>query len=346
MVTSEAPPFWWEKPDWRAWMLTPFSALYGLVAARRMASARREKMAAPVLCVGNFTVGGAGKTPAAIALADAAREAGRKPGILSRGHGGSLSGPHLVDLEHDGARHVGDEPMLLARAAPVAVTPDRAAGARLLIDQGCDFLIMDDGFQSARIHIDHALVVVDGRRGLGNGYTLPAGPMRAPLHAQMRHADALLVVGEGEAASTAIRQAARAGKPVHHASVRTRNGAEVAGRRVLAFAGIGEPAKFFDTVAKAGGELAKTRAFGDHHAFSDADIRELESEADRAGLVPVTTAKDAVRMSTGSSAAREFARRLTVIEIGLVFEPEDAPERIIAATLAAHEARRHGVSRS
>lgn len=345
-MTSEAPPFWWEKPDWRAWSLMPLSALYGFVAARRMAMAPREAMPAPVLCVGNFTVGGAGKTPAAIALAAAARAAGRTPGILSRGHGGGLSAPHLVDPEHDTARHVGDEPLLLARAAPVAVTPDRAAGARLLIDRGCDFLIMDDGFQSARIHIDHALVVVDARRGLGNGHTIPAGPMRAPLGAQMRHADALLVVGEGEAASAAVRRAARAGRPVHHATMITRNPEAVAGRRVLAFAGIGDPAKFFDTVKAAGAALAATRAFGDHHAFSDAEIRDLKEEAETSGLDLVTTAKDAARLSTGSAAGRELAPRLIVIEIELAFEPPDAPARIIADTLAAHEARRHGVSRN
>ncbi len=132
-----------------------------------MKSARREKIDAPVLCVGNFTVGGTGKTPIAIALAKQARRMHLVPGFLSRGHGGSLSEPHVVDSGHDSAKHVGDEPLLLAEHAPVAVSPNRAAGARLLIERGCNFLIMDDGFQSARIHIDYALVVVDARFGLG-----------------------------------------------------------------------------------------------------------------------------------------------------------------------------------
>nr|MBA3447364.1 tetraacyldisaccharide 4'-kinase [Pseudaminobacter sp.] len=168
-MASEAPPFWWEPADWRARMLAPAAWLYARVANWQMVSARREKIALPVLCIGNFTVGGTGKTPVAIALAKQARRMGLKPGFLSRGHGGSFVSPHIVDLAHDSARHVGDEPLLLAEHAPVAVTPNRAAGAMMLQDRGCDFLIMDDGFQSARIHLDYALLVVDARYGLGNG---------------------------------------------------------------------------------------------------------------------------------------------------------------------------------
>ena len=178
-MASEAPPFWWAPPDWRARALRPVSALYGLIAGQRMRRARRERIAAPVLCVGNLTVGGTGKTPLAIAMAQAAAGKGLKPGFLSRGYGGSISAPHLVDPDHDSARVVGDEPILLAAHAPVAVTPNRAAGARLLIEKGCNFLIMDDGFQSARIHIDYALLVVDAWRGLGNGHVIPGGPLRA-----------------------------------------------------------------------------------------------------------------------------------------------------------------------
>ena len=252
-MVSEAPPFWWRKADWRAWALWPFSSAYGAVAGRRLVHAVREKVDAPVLCVGNLTVGGSGKTPVAMALARQARAMGLSPGILSRGHGGTVSGPpHLVDPGHDVARHVGDEPLLLARAAPVAVTADRAAGARLLIDHGCDFLIMDDGFQSARIHIDFALIVVDARRGIGNGHTIPGGPMRASLVVQMRHADGVLRLGEGEGAERVVRQAARAGRPLFEASVRAHPPEGIAGRPCLAFAGIGDPGKFFDTVRAAG----------------------------------------------------------------------------------------------
>jgi tetraacyldisaccharide 4'-kinase len=178
-MTSEAPPFWWEPADWRAFLLSPFSGVYAAVAANRIKNAPREKMAVPVLCVGNFTVGGSGKTPVAIALAAKAKATGLRPGFLSRGYGGSFDKPQLVDAGRDSARHVGDEPLLLARHAPVAVARDRAAAARLLIDKGCDFLVMDDGFQSARIHFDYGLIVIDALRGTGNGHVIPGGPLRA-----------------------------------------------------------------------------------------------------------------------------------------------------------------------
>jgi tetraacyldisaccharide 4'-kinase len=340
-MISEAPPFWWEKPDWRAWALWPVAAIYGAVARKRLLNAPREKVDAPVLCVGNLTVGGSGKTPVAIALAHQAVAMGLKPGILSRGHGGSVAGdPHLVDAHHDIARHVGDEPLLLARAAPVAVSADRAAGARLLIDVGCNFLIMDDGFQSARVHIDHALIVVDARRGIGNGYTIPAGPMRAALVDQMRHADGVLKVGEGHGADVVLRQAARAGRPFHEAWTRPAPPDGIAGKRCLAFAGIGEPQKFFDTVAAVGGTVEIARSFGDHHFYSDFDAQDLLETADAHGLEIVTTAKDAVRLDHASEVLSTLRKRARIIEIETVFEVAHTPRAIIEAALEAWRLRR------
>ncbi len=341
-MASEAPPFWWERPDWRAYALYPLSAAYGAVARRRMVTARREPVELPVLCIGNFTVGGTGKTPVAIALARQAVEMGLKPGFLSRGHGGSFSGPHVVDLDHDGARHVGDEPLLLAEHAPVAVTPNRIAGARLLMDKGRDFLIMDDGFQSARIHIDYALLVVDARRGLGNGHVIPGGPMRAPLLDQLRLADALLKMGEGAAADTVVRMASRANKPVFEAVARPRDPARLAGRRFLAFAGIGHPEKFFDTVRGAGGEVVIAKPLPDHHLFTSDDIEDLTSLAAANGLELITTAKDAARLRHGTGAEQEFLKRLMVLEIDAVFELPHAPERIVEETLTAWRRRTTG----
>src|SRR5690606_16890473 len=156
---GEAPPFWWQKPDWRAYALWPVSAVYGAISAYLMRRAPRLQVDAPVICVGNFTVGGEGKTPVAIALAKEAVAQGHRPGFLSRGHGGSHSKPHAVDAVNDSARVVGDEPLLLARYAPTIVATDRAEGARHLIAEGCDLIIMDDGFQSARLHMDFALIV-------------------------------------------------------------------------------------------------------------------------------------------------------------------------------------------
>jgi tetraacyldisaccharide 4'-kinase len=340
MRTSEAPPFWWQEPDWRARALFPVSAIYGEVARRRMARGKRRKVEAPVLCVGNFTVGGAGKTPVAIALAKEAAARGLKPGFLSRGHGGSSSKPHLVDRDHDSARHVGDEPLLLAEHAPVAVTPNRAAGAKLLIESGCEFLIMDDGFQSARIHFDYALLVVDAGRGIGNGHIIPGGPMRAPLVDQLRYADALLKMGEGHGADAVIRMAARAGKPIFEAHAEPRGTDQVAGKRFLAFAGIGNPDNFFETVRRVGGEIVLTRSFPDHHPYRDEELLEMESSAARNNLDIITTAKDAARLRHGTSTARDFLNNLRVLEIETVFELETTPSRIIRQTLEAWRDRR------
>lgn len=339
-MASEAPPFWWNKPDWRAYALSPLSALYGLVASRRMVTARRERFDLPVLCVGNFTVGGSGKTPVAISLARQARQIGLSPGFLSRGHGGSFGRPHIVDAHHDSAKHVGDEPLLLAEYAPVAVTPSRAAGAKLLVEQGCDFLIMDDGFQSAHIHIDYALLVVDARYGVGNGHVIPGGPLRAPLLAQLRFADAVLKMGEGTAADHIVRKASRAGKPVYEAVVRPRNELAFAGRRFLAFAGIGHPDKFFDTLKRAGGIVELARSFGDHHVYAEDELNDLIAAARAGGLELVTTAKDAARLRHGAPQA--FLDQLNVLEIDAVFELDRAPGRIIEETLAVWRRRSAG----
>lgn len=340
-MVSEAPPFWWKnRAGLMALALAPFSAGYAAVARHRLLRAERRQVDAPVLCVGNLTVGGSGKTPVAIAFAQAAAAMNLKPGILSRGHGGSVGEPHLVDPDHDLARHVGDEPLLLARAAPVAVTPDRAAGAAMLLAEGCDFLIMDDGFQSARIHIDYALVVVDARRGIGNGRVIPAGPMRASLVDQMRYVDGVLKIGEGSAAEKVVRHAARAGRPFFQASLRPHLPEGFANRRYLAFAGIGDPDKFFATVVACGGELVVKRSFADHHFYNDFDVQDLMATADAQGLDIVTTAKDAVRLEHGTAAMQALRDRVRVIEVEAAFEIAGTPAAIINETLAAWRRRR------
>lgn len=338
-MASEAPPFWWEKPDWRARALWPASLIYGAIAARRMRTAPRVPVSAPVLCVGNFTVGGTGKTPTAIALAKAAKARDLRPGFLSRGHGGSFSQPKVVDVHHDSAKHVGDEPLLLAEHAPVAVSPNRAASAKLLIEQGCTFLIMDDGFQSARIGIDFALAVIDARHGVGNRFVIPAGPLRAPLLEQLRHADGLLSMGKGDAANEAVRIAARAGKPIFEAHTRATNADKVQGRRYLAFAGIGHPERFFDTATASGAHLSLTRSFGDHHVYLPDELTELESTARKADLLLLTTAKDAARLRQ-MKLQPAFMARLHVLEIETVFDPASSADRIIGETLAKWDKRR------
>jgi tetraacyldisaccharide 4'-kinase len=338
-MASEAPPFWWDKPNWRAYGLAPLSWIYGAVAGRRLLKAEPPKIPAPVLCIGNFTVGGAGKTPTAIAFAKAAKERGLHPGIVSRGYGGNYKGLHIVDPSADSARHVGDEPLLLARHAPVALCPDRLKSALELHQRGCDFIIMDDGFQSARLHTDFSLLVVDSTRGIGNGKVIPAGPLRAPLTDQMRKTDAVLRIGKGAEADFVVRQASRAGRAVYEAQLQPSSSADVAGNRWLAFAGIGNPSKFFASVQQAGGEVAEGKTFPDHYSYQPDDIAKLIETAEKLGVGLITTAKDHVRLVTMSDVPNAFIRNLAVLDVDLSFERKDAIGRILDTAIERFKVR-------
>jgi tetraacyldisaccharide 4'-kinase len=339
-MVSEAPPFWWTKADWRAWGLAPFSFLYGRVAGRRMARARRASVPVPVICIGNFTVGGAGKTPTAIAIARAAKEKGLKPGFLSRGYGGTLDVTTIVDAEHHRAEAVGDEALLLCREALTVISRGRIDGARKLVEEGADLIIMDDGFQSARLTLDFALVVIDTVRGIGNGHLVPAGPVRAPIHEQMRQLSAILKVGEGAAADALVRQAARAGKQIYVASLTPRHDHELAGKSLFAFAGIADPEKFYRSLQQAGGLIMGRRAFPDHHYFSDDEIQELLEDAAKEDLTLVTTAKDAVRLAGHHGRKQELAEKTKVLEVDMAFDDPHAPGKIIDAAIAHFRQRR------
>lgn len=333
----KAPPFWWQPPGAKALALAPAAAAYGAIARKRLHDAPRVPVPLAVVCVGNLTVGGSGKTPVAIALAKAAAGMGLKPGFLSRGHGSRPRRPVLVAPETSPV-DTGDEPLLLAVHAPVAVSPDRAAGARLLIEQGCDLAIMDDGFQSARIRMDHSVVVVDAAFGVGNGRVLPAGPLRAAIRDQLPYVDSIVRLGEGSAADGIVRLAARAGKPVHTAVVKPVEPGRLAGRRFLAFAGIGHPAKFFETVRATGGEVEEVRAFPDHHPYSEWEIRSLMADARARRVALVTTAKDAARLRGMTLAG--LNEMLEIVEIDVVFDDPGVPGRIVGAAMAAYGRRK------
>lgn len=343
-MVSEAPPFWWKKGDWRAWLLAPASWIYGAIAARNMRTAKRLEMPVPVICVGNFTVGGAGKTPTVIALARAAKAKGLKPGVLSRGYGGSMDRTMVVDPAHHRAKDVGDEPLLIAREALTVISRKRVEGARLLVSEGCDLIIMDDGFQSGRLHFDYALMVIDTLRGIGNGFIVPAGPVRAPTRLQLKYATALLKVGSGAAADPFIRIAARSGKAVLEAEIRPVGAPDIKGRSVLAFAGIADPEKFFRTVESLGGVIAVRRPFGDHYHLSEGDIGDMLADAEQQGLEIVTTAKDAVRLAGHQGVAAELLAKAKVIEVEMAFDAPSVPGLIIDQAIAA--ARKRGARRS
>ncbi len=296
MRTVREPAFWWRPAGLAAALLSPLGAIYGAAAAWRMAQTGRAA-GVPVICVGNLTLGGAGKTPSAIAVAQILDAAGRRPFVLSRGYGGALKGPSRVDPAIHNSADVGDEPLLLARIAPTIVARDRAAGAEAARAAGAGAIVMDDGFQSPHLRKDRSLLVVDGRRGIGNGMVFPAGPLRAPLEPQLRRADALLVIGEGAAGEAVAAQARNL--PVFHGRLEPDAQALAAlkARPVLAFAGIGDPEKFFATLRDAGIAIGAAVAFPDHHRYRRFEARDLIECAEREGLVLVTTEKDLARLA-------------------------------------------------
>ncbi len=326
------PGFWWRGDGAAARLLAPAGAAYGFVAARRMAQPGRQA-AVPVLCVGNFTVGGSGKTPTAIAAAELLIKAGHRPFFLSRGYGGRLAGP--VRVETQGADAVGDEPLLLARVAPTIVARDRPAGAATAAQAGADAIIMDDGWQNPSLAKDLAIAVLDGRRGIGNGRVFPAGPLRAPLHCQLDHADALLVIGGPAAgAEPAIAAAQRRSLPRFDGELAPDPAviAKLAGAKVLAFAGIADPAKFFATLEANGISVAARRGFPDHHRFAPGEIGDLLAHADRERLALVTTEKDLARLA-GDPQAGELVARTSALPVTLKVRDAAGFERMVVGAV-------------
>jgi tetraacyldisaccharide 4'-kinase len=298
----------------------PLGAIYGAIAGHRL-QRRGFDAGIPVLCVGNYHVGGAGKTPTVLALAKLLRELGETPVVLSRGYGGRLRGPVMVDPVSHAADDVGDEPLMLANTVPVVVARDRIDGVALAKSQGASVILMDDGFQNPAIAKDASLIVIDGRRGLGNACVFPAGPLRAPLPPQLARTDALIVVGDGSAADTVAAAVAAQGKPVLPARIRAEDSsvALLRGKRVLAFAGIGDPMRFFRTLRASGIDVVRERAFADHHPFSAKEIQSLSDEARGDALTLVTTEKDLARLP-GRDGLPDGAQQIVPFAVTLEFD--------------------------
>jgi tetraacyldisaccharide 4'-kinase len=314
------PGFWHRPSSPLSLLLMPLGGLYGLVAGHRL---QRQGFAAgiPVLCVGNYNVGGAGKTPTVLALTSMLREIGETPAVLSRGYGGRLRGPVMVDPGRHTAFDVGDEPLMLARTVAVAVARDRIEGVALARSQGASVILMDDGFQNPAIRKDAALIVVDSDRGLGNGRVFPAGPLRAPLEPQLARTDVLIVVGDGTAAQAVAAAVAARGSLVLSAHLEPDDAsrARLSGKRALAFAGIGDPARFFRTLRASGIDVVVERALADHHAFSKGEIEALIAEAKLGDLTLVTTEKDLARLRTPEGLPC-WARDIVPFKVTLEFD--------------------------
>ncbi|MHC6156449.1 tetraacyldisaccharide 4'-kinase [Bradyrhizobium elkanii] len=334
------PAFWHRPSSSTSQLLQPLAALYGAVAARRMRQSGVDA-GIPVICVGNYHVGGAGKTPTVLALAKLLREIDERPVVLSRGYGGRLGGPVKVDRGSHTAADVGDEPLMMAASLPVVVSRDRAAGLALARAQDASVILMDDGFQNPSVAKDVCLIVIDGTRGIGNGRVIPAGPLRAPLVPQLERTDALIVVGEGSAAQSIAADLASRGKPVLSAHLKPDQAslAALSGTRALAFAGIGDPARFFNTLRASGVDVVRSKAFADHHAFTKEEIEALVADARGDALTPVTTEKDLARLR-GPDGMPAWAQAIVPFAVTLQFDDGDALRRLVADQLFRARDRR------
>jgi len=309
-------PEFWQHDGLMSRLLAPLGELYGAVTARRL-KRPGVRVAARVICCGNVTAGGTGKTILALAVCDLLVARGHRPAFVTRGYGGRLKGPLRVDLARHGAADVGDEALLLAARAPTFVSRDRAAGAALAA--GATHLILDDGLQNPDLIKDVSFLLIDGGVGFGNRRMIPAGPLREPVASAAGRASAAILIGADD---TGAGAALPAGLRVLRARLVV---PDLSGIRVLGFAGIGRPEKFRASLLAAGADVADFVGFPDHHRYRGFEIADLRARAGKLGAVLATTEKDLVRLALSDRA------EILAVGVALRFDPRDALERLLAA---------------
>jgi tetraacyldisaccharide 4'-kinase len=317
-------PRFWQSRNLVSAALLPLSYVYEAGRRLRNAAAKPVTLPVPVLCVGNLTAGGGGKTPVALHIGRWLKARGCQGFFLSRGYGGALRGPLLVDVRRHRACDVGDEPLLLARCLPTVVAKDRLQGAQFALDHGARVIVMDDGLQNPALAKTLSLVVLDGSYGFGNGRLLPAGPLREPAAAGLARAGAIIVINPQENAPQPP------GATVLHAQRRLPNAQEFRGRRLVAFCGIAHPEKFFASLAALPATLVETRCFADHYAYTEADLAALVARAKQQQAMLVTTQKDAVRLPD------RYRDQVAVAGLELIFEREEALMQLLETAVSTH----------
>lgn len=312
-------PTYWKNKNIISLLLWPFGCLYGLATATRLLLKTPHKVDAKVICVGNLTAGGTGKTPVSISLAKILQQNGQNPYFVSRGYGGKLKGLQVMPDIHNAA-DVGDEPLLLAGQAPVIINPDRYAGALLAEQEGANYIIMDDGFQNPSLYKDISFVVIDGNIGLGNGFCIPAGPLREFKDLGLHRASAIMLIGEDT-----HDLAASFGKlPVFKGRIKPVSPSPLT-YDVVAFAGIGRPAKFYQSLSGCGFNIVETRDFPDHHFYTEDELNQLIALGKQHKAPVYTTAKDFVKIPP------RLQSKFKVLEIAIEWEnPSELANFILA----------------
>ena len=313
-------PEFWRTDNGIARLLEPFGQIVAAITARKIARAKPVRVSVPVICVGNLTTGGTGKTPVAADIAARLRAYGRSPAILLRGYGGNLKGPVRVNSDHT-VDDVGDEALLHARTTPTWVSRNRVRGAEAAMQNGADAIVMDDGHQNPSLAKDLSLVVIDGMTGFGNGRVIPAGPLREPVSRGLARADAIVIMGD-DPRDLAGRLSSYA--PILRAQlVPSAEARALKGQRVVAFAGIGVPEKFFATLNALGARVIARHPFEDHYAFEGSDIQPILDEAFSVGAIPITTEKDAIRLPA------DQRQQVNVLSVGVEWEKPAALEALL-----------------
>ncbi|MDF7674867.1 tetraacyldisaccharide 4'-kinase [Acetobacteraceae bacterium ESL0697] len=301
-------------------LLSPVSYLTHYLGQKRLARPS-EHVSVPVLCIGNITVGGAGKTPLTLDFIKRLKKLGHTPHVITRGYGGQRHKFHKVDLQHDNAATVGDEALLLAAKAPTWCGLDRVLNAQKAITEGADCLILDDGFQNPSLYKDMSLLVFDGEFGVGNNHLLPAGPLRETLEGALERTQGAVIIGPDR---HKLEQKFPPSLPCAHLAFYPRPEIRaLLGKQVIAFAGIGRPEKFFDMLREAGLYLLHTIPFPDHHTYDNTDLNDLAMLAKIPGTALVTTAKDAVKLPP------EFLRIVTIVQVDLYWEKPEMADYLL-----------------